>query len=267
MIDAARLEFAIDLAREAGALALEYFGQIRTLAVTSKGPQDMASAADLAVEELIKTRLAAAYPDDTFLGEETGLTTGESDGGIWVVDPIDGTQPFLCGLRTWCVSIAYVRDDRVRLGVVFNPAADELFVGGLGVAASLNGQPIVPSPATTVADGLTFLGYSSRISPEQVVPVLDRLLQAGGMFVRSGSGALGLCDVACGRLVGYVEAHLNSWDGLGALAVCEAAGVRINDYLTGDALLRGNHVVAGPPAVFDELTSILGIAPISPPEG
>ncbi len=266
MTDAARLEFAIDLVREAGALALEYFGQIRTLAITSKGPQDMASAADLAVEELIRNRLAAAYPDDAFLGEETGLA-GETDGGIWVVDPIDGTQPFLSGLRSWCVSIAYVRDGRIRLGVVFNPAADELFVGGRGVTATLNGQPIAPSPALSVADGLTFLGYSSRIRPEQVVPVLDRLLRAGGMFVRSGSGALGLCDVACGRLVGYVEAHLNSWDGLGALAVCEAAGVRINDYLTGDALLRGNHVVAGPPAVFDELTSILGTAAISGPGG
>jgi myo-inositol-1(or 4)-monophosphatase len=78
------------------------------------------------------------------------------------------------------------------------------------------------------------------------------------MFVRGGSGALGLCDVACGRLIGYVEPHINSWDCLGAVAVLEAAGFRVNDFLAGDALLKGNQIVAGPPAVYDQLVALLG---------
>jgi myo-inositol-1(or 4)-monophosphatase len=88
--------------------------------------------------------------------------------------------------------------------------------------------------------------------------VFERLLGAGGMFFRNGSGALGLCYVACGRLLGYVEPHINSWDCLGAIAVIEAAGGRTNDYLTGDALLYGNRLAAGPPAVFDALVDVLG---------
>ena len=156
------------------------------------------------MENHLKGRLADRFPGDAFLGEETGHADFPGSTGIWVVDPIDGTQPFVSGLPTWCISMAYVRDGSVLLGLVLNPVADELFAGGDGVAATLNGQPVRPHPGTSLADGLTYLGYSPRSRPDQIVPVLDRLLRAGGMYVRNGSGALGLCDVACGRLVGFV---------------------------------------------------------------
>jgi myo-inositol-1(or 4)-monophosphatase len=237
---------------------LDYFERVETLVVHSKGPQDMASEADLAVERLIRTRLADQFPDDAFLGEETGESGLDAADGGWVVDPIDGTQPFVNGLRAWCVSIAYVHKGELLFGLVNNPAVGELFAGARWSPATRNGAPIQPQPATSLADGLTYLGASPRVSADQVVPVLDRLLRAGGMFVRGGSGALGLCDVACGRLIGYVEPHINSWDCLGAVAVLEAAGCRVSDFLVGDALLKGNQIVAGPPAVYDQLVALLG---------
>jgi myo-inositol-1(or 4)-monophosphatase len=255
-----RFDFASNLIIEAGDLALQYFANLAELSIMSKGARDMVSEADFAVEELIKKRLLAAYPDDAYLGEETGHVTGSDDSGIWVVDPIDGTQPFISGLRTWCISIAYVEANQVLVGMVNNPAAGELFSGGVGRTAELNGRPITPREPQSLADGLTYLGCNPRLRPEQVVPVLDRLLQAGGMFVRNGSGALGLCDVACGRLVGYVEAHINSWDCLGGIAVCRSAGARVNDYLSDNALLHGGHIVAGSPQVFDQLVTVLGEA-------
>ena len=257
-----RFDFAKQLIIEAGDLAMRYFGNLSELSIMSKGARDMVSEADIAVEKLIKKRILAAYPDDAYLGEETGHVKGGDDSGIWVVDPIDGTQPFLSGLTTWCISIAYVQANDVLLGMVNNPAAGELFSGGVGRAAELNGRAIAPREAQSLVAGLTYLGCNPRLRPEQVVPVLDRLLRAGGMFLRNGSGALGLCDVACGRLIGYVEAHINSWDCLGALAVIDAAGGRTNDYLTGDALRSGNRIVAGPPALYDTLEEILG-----PPTG
>lgn len=255
---ARRYEFASGLIEDAGRLALDYFRRVASLTIHSKGLQDMASEADLAVEAMIRDRLRDRFPDDSFLGEESGLDRAPGSPGIWVVDPIDGTQPFVCGLPSWCVSIAYVQGDELSFGFVNNPAAHELFTGALWQAASRNNEEIHPHGGTSVADGLTYLGASPRVGPEQVVPVLDRLMRAGGMFVRGGSGALGLCDVACGRLVGYVEPHINSWDCLGAIAVLRAAGCSVSDYLTGDALLKGNRIVAGPPAVFDELDAILG---------
>ncbi len=258
--DLTRLEFATQLIREAGTVALDYFGRLSTLTVNSKGVQDVVSEADVAVENHLKGRLADRFPTDAFLGEETGHADFPGSTGIWVVDPIDGTQPFVSGLATWCISMAYVRDGAVLLGLVLNPVADELFVGGNGVPATLNGDAMRPHPGTSLADGLTYLGYSPRVPREQVVPVLDRLLAAGGMFVRNGSGALGLCDVACGRLIGYVEAHINSWDCLGAVAVLHAAGARVSDFLAGDGLLQGNPIVAGPPAVYDDLVAVLADA-------
>lgn len=261
----ARLTFARDLIREAGQLALGYFAQVGTLPVHSKGLQDVVTAADVAVEELIRDRITRRFPDDAFLGEETGHANLAGATGIWVVDPIDGTQPFVSGLATWCVSVAYVRDGSVPLGLVLNPAADELFVGAVGRPATRNDQEIRPHPGRALPDGLTYLGCSPRVGADQVVPVLDRLLRGGGMYVRHGSGALGLCDVACGRLLGYVEPHINSWDCLGAVAVLQAAGARVSDFLTGDALLRGNPIVAGPPAVFDALVAVLGDQ--APPDG
>ena len=258
--DHERFELARNLIMEAGDLALQYFANVAELSIISKGAQDMVSEADLAVETLIKKRLIASYPEDAYLGEETGHVTGSEDSGIWVVDPIDGTQPFLSGLRSWCISIAYVRSNEVLLGMVNNPAAGELFIGGVGRPAELNGRPIAPRQVHSVADGLTFLGCNPRLRPEQVVPVLDRLLRANGMFVRSGSGALGLCDVACGRLIGYVEAHIYPWDCLGAIAVCRSAGAHVSDYVSEHSLLHGGPIVAGSPQVYDELVAVLGEA-------
>ena len=252
----ARFRFADALAVEAGALALDYFRRFESLTVRSKGLQDMASEADLAVETLIRERLAAAFPQDAFLGEETGRTGFSAGQGIWVVDPIDGTQPFVNGLSSWCVSIAFVKDGRNLMGFVHAPARDERFSGGVGRPALLNGREIRVKDAGSVTEGLVAAGYSTRLPPETFLPAFERLLEAGGMFYRDGSGALALAYLAAGRLVGYAERHINAWDCLGALAVIEAAGGRVSDFLAGDGLWNSNPLVAAPPRLYDELAAI-----------
>jgi myo-inositol-1(or 4)-monophosphatase len=258
-IIAERFEAARTLIGEAGALANSYFRRLATLAVRNKGPQDVVSEADVAVEGLIKQRLAETFPEDAFFGEETGYTHVAGSRGIWVVDPIDGTQPFLSGMRSWCISIAYIRDGILQFGLVNCPADQELFSGGAGIPATLNGRPIAPHTGTAIKDGVVMVGYSPRSTPDVILGVLSRLLHAGGMYFRNGSGAVGLCYVACGRLLGYVEPHINSWDCLGAIAVIEAAGGQVSDFLAGDGLRSGNPIVAAPPAIFDELSRILSL--------
>lgn len=251
-----RFRFASQLIEEAGTLALSFFNRLDTLEVKSKGLQDMASEADLAVEVLIRDKLKAGFPDDGFLGEETGRGDLADAPGIWVVDPIDGTQPFVSGLTSWCVSIAFVADGRLEMGFVTSPARPETFVGRRGGDATANGRPIRVSTATEITQGITAVGYSPRVGPADFLPMFERLLKAGGMFYRNGSGALALCDVACGRLIGYVEPHINSWDCLGALAVIEAAGGAGNDFLAEDGLWRGNRLIAGPKALVPKLTAL-----------
>ena len=253
-----RYTFARSLIRDAGDLALGYFRSRDTLTVKSKGAQDMASEADLNTELLIKERLGQHFPEDAFLGEETGITAHGPGQGIWVVDPIDGTQPFISGLSSWCVSIAFVQDNVLKFGMVYAPARDELFAGGVDFPATLNDRPVDKHPGRSVRDGICGVGYSPRVRPDEFLPMFGRLLQRGGMFYREGSGALTLCYVASGRLLGYIEPHINSWDCLGAIAVIRAAGLTTNDFLADDGLNKGNRVIAGNEAVYAELVSIYG---------
>jgi myo-inositol-1(or 4)-monophosphatase len=251
-----RYAFGLTLIKDAGDLALGYFANRDALTVMTKGPQDLASEADLNTELLIKERLAKHYPQDAFLGEETGLTEFAEGQGIWVVDPIDGTQPFISGMTAWCVSIGFMKDNALQFGMVYAPARDELFAGGSGVAATLNGMPVGVHPGKSIRDGICSVGYSPRIGPAEFLPMFTRFLEAGGTFHREGTGALALCYVACGRLIGYFEPHINSWDCLGAMAVIHAAGLKTNDFLAGDGLRKGNFLVAGKAGVFDELVRL-----------
>ena len=248
-----RYDLALDLIRDAGTLASGYFHNLSSLTVKSKGPQDMVSEADLNTELLIKKRIFDAFPGDAFLGEETGVTDFAPGQGIWVVDPIDGTQPFISGMSNWCVSIAYVQHNKVQFGLVYAPERNELFAGGIGIPATLNGQPLKRHPGKSIRDGITGTGYNTRLSMESFLRPFEALLREGGMFYRDGSGALNLSYVAAGRLIGYIEPHINSWDCLGAIAVIEAAGLRVNDFLAGDGLTKGNAIIAGVPEVYEDL--------------
>jgi myo-inositol-1(or 4)-monophosphatase len=256
-----RYQFGLTLIRDAGELALQYFNNRDALTIQSKGVQDMASEADLQTELLIKRRLTDTWPQDAFLGEETGQTTFIDGQGIWVVDPIDGTQPFICGLSSWCVSIAFVQNSKVQFGMVYAPARDELFAGGAGHAATLNGATITGSRAQSIKDGLVCTGYSPKSGPDEFLPAFENVLRAGGMFYRDGSGALGLCYVAAGRLIGFFEPLIRSWDCLGAVGVLQAADMTTSDFLAGDGLFKGNPLLAANARVYVELKSLINVGP------
>jgi myo-inositol-1(or 4)-monophosphatase len=251
-----RYKFALALIRDAGDLAHRYFKNRDALTIKSKGLQDMASEADLNTELLIRERLKSSFPQDAFLGEETGISAFAADQGIWVVDPIDGTQPFISGMSSWCVSIAFVRSNELQFGMVYAPERNELFSGGVDFPATLNGMPVLRHPGKTIRDGIVGVGYSPHVTPDEFLPMFERLLKNGGMFYREGSGALTLSYVACGRLIGYIEPHINSWDCLGAIAVIRAAGLKTNDFLANDGLNKGNRVLAGSEAVYAALEKI-----------
>ncbi len=252
-----RMDFAAGLAREAGRLALTYFDARESLAVKDKGPQDMATEADLNVESLIRERLSATFPEDGFVGEETGGEAADADAAVWVVDPIDGTACFVVGIPTWCVSIGFARAGRIELGVIYDPNSDELFVGRRGHGATLNGAEMRISAADDFSQGMTGLGFSHRVDPPSFVGVADRLLRAGGMLHRCGSGALSLAYVAAGRLNGYYEPHMNAWDSVAGVALVQAAGGWTNDVLANGGLAKGSAVLAAAPGLKDALQRLV----------
>ena len=252
-----RLAAAEAVAREAGSLARIFYEGRDSLVVESKGAQDLVSKADREVETLIRDRLAGLFPDDGFVGEEhEHAMVDPAAGGHWVIDPIDGTWCFLNGIGAWCVSLAYERAGQIEIGVVYDPMAGELFAARRGGGARMNGRPIRVAAATTLGDGTVSLGYSLRCPHHEMLPLFEKLLAAGGMYHRHGSGALGLAWTAAGRLIGYVEPHMNSWDCLAGILLIEEAGGFANDFLQNNGLLDGNRVIAGPPALQAELARL-----------
>jgi len=134
------------LVRDAGLYALQWFRKLDSLKTEKKGPQDLVSKADREVEKMIRERLQTLFPEDGFLGEESGTRNLDAE-GIWIVDPIDGTSCFLNGLSSWCVSIAFVVKNQIEIGLIYAPCTDELFASQRGTGATLNGKPMKPSKA------------------------------------------------------------------------------------------------------------------------
>lgn len=250
-----RFEFGVEVIKRAGELAMNYWKSLETLEVKSKGLQDFVSEADYNTEVLIKSALKERFPDDAFFGEETGPTDVDGAAGIWVVDPIDGTQPFLMGMTSWCISIAFVTQSQIQIGLVYSPAGNEFFSAQKGMGAKLNGKSIKVRNAQTLNDGIVSVGYSNRTTPAQLIHMMKGLLENGGMYHRNGSGALGICYVASGALIGYMEYHINSWDCLAALLLVSEAGGKVNDFIADNGLHLGGKIIAAAPKVFAQLDS------------
>jgi len=261
---AERAEAAQAVARVAGAAALEFYRDRASLGVEAKGPQDRVTLADRAVETLIRSSLGEQFPGDAFFGEEDGPSPNalDTDGGVWVVDPIDGTDCFVFGIPSWSISIAWLNRRRVTIGVVYDPLHEEMFAAALGGGATLNGRAIQASDITEATAGLVGIGYSSRVAPDDTLAALRRLMDAGGMFHRCGSGALSLAWVAAGRLAGYFEPHMHAWDCLAGLLLVREAGGWTNDFLAGNGLADGNPAVAAAPGLIEHLRFVGGMGPI-----
>lgn len=255
MSDLDRRELALlAIAREAGELARRHFIARDKMVVTFKGPQDFLTQADGEVERLIVDRLHAAFPEDTHLGEETGGTPGAR---VWVTDPIDGTANFARGTPHFCVSIAYVENDEILLGAIYQPMSHEMFAARKGRGATLNGRPMKTSTTAKMDESAIELGWSKRRPNADYTDTALRVLEAGGTFRRCASGALGLASVADGRTDAYFERHINSWDCLAGILMVNEAGGWCNDFLAGGGMLGGNPVLATNAPLKDEITRLV----------
>ncbi|SNB74217.1 myo-inositol-1(or 4)-monophosphatase [Arboricoccus pini] len=253
----ARFELAATIALEAGRHAFAAWKERDQLTIDAKtSAQDVVSNADKETETLIRARVGAAFPDDGFIGEEFGESPGHS-GFVWVLDPIDGTSPFVFGLPSWCVSIAVMLQDDVKIGIIHAPVRDETFKAMSGKGAWLNDVPLRLDPNRTLTDGLLGVGANLRVDPALIASFIERLMRAGGMFIRNGSGALMLAYVAAGRLVGYYEPHINAWDCLAGLCLIREAGGWTERFPHAAPLLSGSRIIAATPAARAQLLDLI----------
>ncbi|MSQ31208.1 MAG: inositol monophosphatase [Dehalococcoidia bacterium] len=260
---AALLPLARAIAREAGALILDAIeGERAVEAKTS--PTDLVSEMDRASEALIVRRILEARPRDGILGEEGAVRPG-STGVRWVIDPIDGTTNYLHRIPHFAVSIGVELNDITVAGVVFNPAVDELVAGSLGGGATLNGVPIRPSEEARTGSALvgTGFGYDAGVREQQAAVVVQHVLPRVADIRRSGSAALDLCWVACGRLDAYFERGIQPWDICAADLIVREAGGR-SETLEGGPLTLSTTWIAAGAALFPAFRALIEHATRAP---
>lgn len=254
-IEKQRKEFAVQVCREAGELALSFFAKRSELVVSQKGSQDWVSQADRDVETFVRNRIAEAWPSDSIFGEEQAPKLGNS-GFDWVIDPIDGTTNFVNGIPAWTVVLAVVFEGQTQIGVIHEPNTNETFVAVRGEGATLNGAEIRVASGTELANGTVSVGYSNRVESGNIVPVVQELVARGAMFHRNASGALSLAYVAAGRLLGYLEEHMNAWDCLAGQLLVEEAGGVVEEQDANEMIRDGGRVIVGTSDVFESLREI-----------
>jgi myo-inositol-1(or 4)-monophosphatase len=237
------------LARQAGAILRSYYG--RSLKVSHKGLVDLVTEADQRSESFLLGEIQRQYSGQRIISEETGGVPG-SDGHVWYIDPLDGTVNYAHNIPIFAVSIGYAEEDRMQMGVVYDPMRDECFSAKRGHGATLNGQPVRPAMATDLDHSLLVTGfpYDIRSNPSNNLDHYAHLSLRSQGVRRLGSAALDLCYVAAGRFDGYWETALNTWDVAAGGLIAEEAGATVTN-MRGETDYRSSplSIVAANPTV------------------
>lgn len=221
-----------------------------------KGEFDIVTEADRASERLVVERLRAAFPEHAIVAEEGGGQEGSS-GYCWYVDPLDGTTNFAHGVPLFNVTFGLEHKGEMFAGIIYDPVRNEMFAAEKGSGAFLNGERIHVSKAPTVSEALVSTGFPSRRRHQDVnVHFYYQLGMLSHGVRRTGSAAVDLAWVACGRFDGFWEFGLKPWDqAAGVLLVTEAGG-RVSGMRGGPVSLYAPHVMADNGLIHDELLGI-----------
>ena len=273
-----------ELAREAGALLMSFFGKV---SIEYKGEADLVTKADRAAEKLIVERIRKQWPHHDLLGEEGSRTETGSD-YRWYIDPLDGTTNFANGYPVFCVSLGLDYKGERIAGVIFDPCRDEMFAAEKGSGAQLiSGRPGTPVPSGQLSGerlpsdqlsggptpGGQLEARAIRVSPtahlvESLIatgfPSYKRhknpnihfyhqlTLRSHGVR-RAGSAALDLCYVACGRYDAFWEFNLNPWDTAAGVLIVQEAGGAVTNFSGGPFTIDSQQVLASNTLLHDEL--------------
>ncbi len=221
------VETAATIAREAAVIVQELRRQ--NIGFEIKGEQDLVTAADRESELHITARLRATFPDHSIVAEE-GNNAKFDSGYRWFVDPIDGTTNFAHSYPVYNVTLALEKDNELVAGIIYDPTRDEMFLAEKGAGAFLNGNRIHVSAAQRMEDSLYCTGFPSRKRHQNVnIHFYYQLAMISHGVRRSGSAAIDLAYIACGRLDGFWEFGLNPWDMAAGKLLVQEAGGRITD--------------------------------------
>ena len=233
------LQYAIDLARDAGTIALEHYGKVRRLTKThAAASEEAVTDADRASQRFIVAGLRKRFPDDGVIGEESESGTSitfecpDAQGRVWVIDPIDGTNNFISGLGNFAVCIGLMEKGRPALGVVYDVARDQMYSAATGEGAWL-GSKRLQAPDTPMSDSSMLMITSNLLDANGKCPgwVGRWLSQTNWKLRILGSAALEAVQVAAGVAHGAVTVNGKLWDVAAPAAIVLEAGGVLTDFL------------------------------------
>ncbi len=264
--DPSQFQFATPasaIAREAGALLKRYYE--KGVATEFKGDVDIVTEADRASEKMITERLRIQFPDHGIFGEE-GARERLGAEYRWYIDPLDGTTNFAHGFPYFAVSMGLeqrgpeLRDEEDGLivaAVLYEPLRDELFHAERGRGAFLNGKRIHTSACKQLQEALLATGFPSRKRHESPnIHFYHQLTLRTHGLRRAGAAAVDLAYVACGRLDGFWEFNLNSWDTAAGMLLVEEAGGEITRFDGSKFQLNSKEVLAANGNIGGELREV-----------
>jgi myo-inositol-1(or 4)-monophosphatase len=264
------LETAAEIAREAGSLLANYFE--RRVPFELKGEFDLVTEADRASERLVVERLRTHFPSHTVVAEEGGGHESASE-YRWYVDPLDGTTNFAHSFPMFNVTLGLERAGEVIAGVVYDPVRQEMFTAERGAGAYLNNRRIRVSATRQLNDSLASTGFPSRKRHHNVnIHFYYQLAMASHGVRRTGSAAIDLAYVACGRLDFFWEFGLKPWDmAAGTLLVQEAGGRTSDMHGMPHRVAGSDHLLADNGTLHDEVLALFaeifgGRSPVRMPE-
>ena len=239
----ANLNIMIKACEKASKILIRDFGEIEKLQVSKKGPSDFVTNSDLKTEKIIIDELKKGRPDYSVVSEENGIIKNKDNKNTWIIDPIDGTVNFLHGIPHFAISIALKHEDKIISGLIFDPIKDEMFYAEKNNGAYLNNKRIRVSKKNNINECL--FATSGLIEKELNLT-----------YRKSGSAALDLAYIACGRYDGYFQKNLQLWDIAAGLVIVEEAGGVINEINLN--IYKDHNIIASSPDINDKLLEKIG---------
>ena len=253
------LEVCEAAARAGGRVLQDWVGRF---GVTSKGPRDLVTEADVAAQREVRRIVLGAFPEHGFVGEESLPEESSRGAGElrWIVDPLDGTTNYVKGIPAYCTSVALARGDEILVGAIHDPVRDECFTARAGAGAALNGRPIAAADTTRLQDAVVAVSFPAQVdSSSPAVHDFLAVLPHALAIRRSGSTAINLAYVACGRFDAFWVRRIHAWDVAAGLLLVQEAGGRIGPYAGGGPLRLDApaFISTSTPELLAELQSVL----------
>lgn len=249
------LGVAVEAAHLGGHVLQDWVGRF---SVREKSRANLVTEADEASQKAIHGLIADRFPQHGYLGEE-GLNSNTDADCCWIIDPLDGTSNYVHGFPYYAVSIALRSHGELIVGVVHDPCRNETFSAVRGKGARLNGRPIQTSGETQVASAMAMA--SLPIAADTTDPAIQRFLKAMSHFQtvqRTGSAALNLACVACGRIDAFWSTSLKPWDVAAGVLLVREAGGTVADIAGGPVdILVSSLLAASSETIVQDIADIL----------